>query len=409
MNFRKKQWGLLVLGWIVFSLLVVPCALAQSSIFFGPKRYDKPKGGPLTYSETIRTTYLGARYTLRVTSGEYGAQEAKNVSVTLNGVEMIDPAMMRAGNPVETPVTLQAENLLTVRMKGQGGNFVTLELLCDGCTPIRITSPADGESLQTPVTTVQGELGCIADANTGVVVNGVAALIDGTHFIATHVTPDSSSGLLKADLVNDSGAVIASAQVAPRLDPASNFMVLSTDRSSGIAPLEASLTLTESNIPLFSSTVTCAGPTTAPVQRLGLDSYMVDFDQPGLYLCTALAKDASGNDLIDRIGILVYDQAVLDALLQAKWSGMKTALANGEVDRASGYFNERTRSIYRTYFEQLTTILPQAVADMGNATLLRADEDVAIYDLRTVRNGNIYSFQLEFIRDGDGIWRINRF
>ena len=48
-------------------------------------------------------------------------------------------------------------------------------------------------------------------------------------------------------------------------------------------------------------------------------------------------------------------------------------------------------------------------ADMGQLRLVRVREWLAEYDLRTVRSGVEYSFQVLFMKDTDGLWRIRSF
>lgn len=397
-------------------LLVALClstAWGETRTVFA-KRFDKPKGGPLTYQETLLLPYQNARYTLRLTSGYYGTQEAKNVSVLLNDVEIVDSAALRSANPVERAVAPLKENDLTVTLKGQGGNFVTVELICDGCTPIRITSPLEGEYFQMPTITVQGELGCSADGNTGVIVNGVVALVDGTRFVANHVPPQPNGGMIKADLVNGQGAVTASAQIITRADTGVEYVTLQSDKDIGLAPFDAKLTLSSAAYPIARAVVTCTGPAgDAPVQQIDIGNYTVTFSQPGLYTCTADAYWGMPEPLRDTIGIYVQSKETLDALLQAKWGGMKAALAEGEVEKALTGFLEGSKAKYRNSFTRLQAQLPTLAAGMRTPEFISAGDGVARYRISRdqVYNGENLTvwYDVYFARDAYGIWKIDRF
>ena len=79
------------------------------------------------------------------------------------------------------------------------------------------------------------------------------------------------------------------------------------------------------------------------------------------------------------------------------------------MDAAVEYFAESSREIFHRQFTALSASLDRMVTDMGAFRMVEVRGDQAIYDLRTVRNGKTYSFQVQFIVDGDGIWRIRTF
>ena len=91
---RKKQIEI-VLSIFIIVLINTGISFAQSDyIIFGPKQYNKPKGSPVTYTDTFQA-YTGINYTLWIQSGQDGLNEAKNVSVTINGIEVLDSSDLR--------------------------------------------------------------------------------------------------------------------------------------------------------------------------------------------------------------------------------------------------------------------------------------------------------------------------
>ena len=129
----------------------------------------------------------------------------------------------------------------------------------------------------------------------------------------------------------------------------------------------------------------------------------------GVYTFTATAQAADGHTYTDSIAITVINKAQLDALLKAKWEGMKVAMLAGNIEGAVGYFAESSQNSFRQHFTQLYTKLSEIVADMGLLRMVRVREHFAEYDLRTTRNGTTYSFQVLFIHDLDGIWKIRSY
>ena len=84
-------------------------------------------------------------------------------------------------------------------------------------------------------------------------------------------------------------------------------------------------------------------------------------------------------------------------------------MQQGDIAGAAAYFSLRTRDVYSRQMTAMSSVLGQIVADMKGLTLLKVEGDKAIYDLRVEKAGVPYSFQLEFILDEDGLWRIRAF
>ncbi len=53
--------------------------------------------------------------------------------------------------------------------------------------------------------------------------------------------------------------------------------------------------------------------------------------------------------------------------------------------------------------------LAQVAADLGSLSLVRIRAGAVEYELRAVQDGVGYSFQVLFILDEDGIWRLDSF
>ncbi len=137
MRANRKYLLIIAISLCSIFLLRSDPVFAQSSplIIFGTKQYDKPKGKPVTYTDTFHATSTTGTYTLWVQSGAEGLNEVKNVSVSINGVEIIDSRDLRATNPASKTISVQSTNTLTVTLKGQGGNYITVKVLCEGCYP----------------------------------------------------------------------------------------------------------------------------------------------------------------------------------------------------------------------------------------------------------------------------------
>lgn len=133
------------------------------------------------------------------------------------------------------------------------------------------------------------------------------------------------------------------------------------------------------------------------------------YEQVGLYLSKITVRDTEDNAYSDIAIVNVINPVQFDSLFKQIWNGMKTALGNADIPTALGYFAESSKESFQQQFAALATVLPQYAASLGNINLVSITTNFAEYDFRTVYNNKIYSFQLLFVKDVDGSWKIRSF
>ena len=271
-----------------------------------------------------------------------------------------------------------------------------------------ITSPTDGGTVNKGEVTITGTIITSAQ-EAGITVNGVIANVYGNQFTANHVPLIEGSNTIIAKAVDSNGAT-AEAKVTIIAAQAANTITLTSNIESGIAPMEVTLTV-DSNLDLTNSYITYTYPGTTPpeVTAISSEEYKVKMTTEGIYTFTANVTDAQGNTYTDTIVLTVLNRNTIDALLKAKWEGMKTALINGDVEGAVSFFEEGSQAIYREQFTALKPVLNLIVNEMGQIYLARIEDNSAEYEIITTRNGVTYSFHLLFIRNQNGIWKITMF
>ncbi|MBI5875523.1 MAG: hypothetical protein HZB81_06745 [Deltaproteobacteria bacterium] len=180
--------GIISLCFILLVNTVPAFSQTNSVTIFGPKQYDKPKGKPVTYTDTFHATSTTGTYTLWVQSGAANLNEVKNVSVSINGVEIIGSSDLRNNNPASKVISIQSTNTLTVTLKGQGGNYITVKVLCEGCSGI--ISPQGG------TVTLEGYASVIFPA--GAFLNNNSVTVSATSFPETQENYNVSGSIFKA-------------------------------------------------------------------------------------------------------------------------------------------------------------------------------------------------------------------
>ena len=115
----------------------------------------------------------------------------------------------------------------------------------------------------------------------------------------------------------------------------------------------------------------------------------------------------------DTSAVLVYNEAVLGAMLQDKWAGMKTFLINGDPDQALTYVYESSKEDYAKIFNILSKNTANIAYGMQDIELIYAEDRIAKYRIKrqeTIQGQNYdMTYYIYFIKDRKGLWRIERF
>ena len=389
-----------------------------------------PVNGSVQVTPAVNTTY-----TLTATGPGGVTRKSIAVSFPAPSVSLIaDKQNVYTGNPVtlswssanadtctiepgigtvdiegSTVVSPLATTTYTISAAGPGGTTSSsVTVTVSSPISITVTSPVAGETVTGADVMVTGEVSNQTGLETGITVNGILALVEGDRFVANHVAPLPDTNAITVKAVDTAGYT-AEETVIVNPQPAERYITINAGTVSGDAPLETTLRIGTSLLPLESPVLSDQGPGAVEYLETSADNHRIRLTEKGLYIFTVQATDEENNTYTDSVAVQVLDRDELDTRLQAKWEAMKTALTGGDVEEAIRYFTINNRDVYRQQFTALSTMLPAIVTDMGSCTLADIQENRAVYDLRTVRNGEIYSFQVLFVRDRDGIWRIVNF
>lgn len=400
---RKKQIEI-ILSIFIIVLINTGISFAQSDyIIFGPKQYDKPKGSPVTYTDTFQA-YTGINYTLWIQSGQDGLNEVKNVSVSINGVEVLDSSDLRGSNPATKAINLQSNNTVKVVLKGKGGNFITVKI--SGPTVnISITSPSAGEIISKPEIMVKGNIINFTGNETGVTVNGKVANVYGNQFVANNVSLVEGLNTITVT-AKDTANNTATSSVTVNAVTTGTYVKLSSSLDSSIAPLVANFSTSTSSFTPASYQMDYEGDGVIDYTGATFENITHAYTQEGIFYPKVTVTDNSGNTYSDTIAITVFSKTEMDTLLKGKWEGMKGEMAGGNIEKALKYITAPSQNMYRYNFELMSSLLPTIAQDMGNITLVKIVDNLAEYEMTATQDGQTLSFYVEFVRDTDGIWKI---
>ena len=240
-------------------------------------------------------------------------------------------------------------------------------------------------------------------------VNGIVGSVSNGQFAAL-VPVDSSVTGLTATAIDAQGASLGTDTVPVTVQPpTTEILFLNASPANGPAPLQVNLRASFLG-PTTNYQWDVDGNGTIDVQGPTLTEITQEYLTPGLYFPTVIVADSQGTQFTETVPVLVFSQAEVVALLQAKWQGLKDALRSGDIEGALKFIAEESRDRYRGIFNTVSSKLPQVdsiLTDIQLGSIRQNEAEFAI--LRTSADGVERSFYILFVLDNDGIWRLRVF
>jgi hypothetical protein len=239
----------------------------------------------------------------------------------------------------------------------------------------------------------------------------MVATVYGTQFIANNIPLADGLNTITVTATDTAGNT-ATTSITVNAVTTGNYIELSANPESGISPLEVTLKI-DGSFSITNSTITYTGPAQPETLYSSADEYRLRLTTEGVYYFTANVTGPDSNVYQDTVAVVVLNQITLDALLRAKWEGMKTALGNQDVSGAINYFLESSKVRYQNAFNVIIDDLPQIISGMQNIEMIYLKDNVAKYRIYRVHDINgtpqNITYYIYFVRDANGVWKIDRF
>jgi len=272
---------------------------------------------------------------------------------------------------------------------------------------LTITSPGNGDTISRSDVRVEGTVSNVLGLETGVTVNGILAQVYGNQFSANHVPLEEGSNLITAEATDTKGNT-QTASIEVNAVKAEHYLRITANVDSGLVPLEVVLAL-ESDLDLTDVSMAYTRPEDVELISREGKEYRFRMTAEGAYHFTAQVADPEGRIYEDTLLVMVLSREQINSLLRGKWDEARAKLASGDIEGSLASFDDLSKQEYRELFNALAPVLPEIAQEMSDIQLIKYSRDTAIYDIRTVRDGVEYSFQLVFTKDSDGIWKISSF
>jgi len=101
------------------------------------------------------------------------------------------------------------------------------------------------------------------------------------------------------------------------------------------------------------------------------------------------------------------DTTQMDQMFRSIWSGLNAALVAGDKTTALRYFSGKAQQKYGPVFDVLLPFMSEIVASYSTLARSSITADLGTYAVVRVDNGVRRIYFIYFMRDPDGVWRID--
>ncbi len=97
----------------------------------------------------------------------------------------------------------------------------------------------------------------------------------------------------------------------------------------------------------------------------------------------------------------------MDQKFTALWSSLNDALKAKDIAKALKYLNAQAQAKYGPVFTALLPHMPEIIASYSPPQRVSITSDIGEYAVNRTINGENKIFLIYFLRDADGVWRLD--
>lgn len=340
-------------------------------------------------------------------SGASGSVEG-GAQVTLTNTRTGETVTVTAATDGSFSALLAAEagdslSIVATDMAGNASPTGAVQVASD--VSVTITEPQDGASITQNWVLVRGSLE--GPENTGITVNGVVAVVHDGIFVANDVPLAAGTNTLTATATTLPGQTATDA-VTITSQGETPILEVKALPSSGIAPLEVRFEYTFNSVETintisidFDGDGTDDFTTTDPAAEL-----VHTYTTQGVFLVRLRLTDQQGTVHDTQVAIVVQDVAALDVMFKALWNDMNAALVAGDKATAMQFLTATAQAKYGPVFDALLSHMPEIIASYSPFQQVSISAEIGEYALTRIIDGQNRLFLVYFLKDSDGVWRL---
>ena len=311
------------------------------------------------------------------------------------------------GSTFAFALTLKAGfNTFTLIARDSAGNSSSTALALNySDLSVVATSITSGASVSTDYLFLNGTIN--GPDNTGITVNGLAAVVANGKFYVNNLPLQPGSNTLTITATTPDGQTLTQTLIV--VSAGSSPFQVTVSPESGVAPLDVAFTVSDQTpngirqIAVdFDGNGTTDSTITDPTMPMAFT-----YNTPGVYQAKVTITDNQGATFSQTLAVVVFDAAQMDKLFTRLWSEMNAALTAGNVVAASKYLNASAKLKYRPVLDVLLPNMPEIVASYSSLKRVSVSENIGEYAINRSYQGQNRLYLIYFLKDADGVWRLD--
>lgn len=295
-------------------------------------------------------------------------------------------------------------NAFALLARDAAGNTASLPLTYVYDPPpvpsVTIASPVANAAIEGNTVVVRGRI--VAPAHSGVAVDDHTAAVDTAGNFAVLVPVAAGPNALTVTVTTlDRTSVTRSVSVSASGEPSP--FAIDVSPATGFAPLTPVFTVSNPNGVDATFTFDGYGPFALPARSRS----QVTVTYPAGVFVPEIVITANGWAFRQQVVIEARDEAEMDRMFRALWTGMNDALAAGDKETAMRYLNDSAQQKYGPVIEALMPRMPQIVASYSPLAQASISEHIGEYAVTRMDGETKRLYLIYFLRDATGVWRID--
>ena len=328
--------------------------------------------------------------------------------VLLHGVGQVNTSISGTQLNFTIPLTLiPGLNTYTLSVFDNASNSTTQKVSIT-YQPNQVTanvlSPANGDTVNDDSTLVSGTFQ--GPPNTGITVNGIIAAQSGNQFqVQVPLKPGANTLTLTA--TTQDGQVTTKTTTVN--STGSSPYTVTASESSGAAPLTVTFTVNSqtANTPQkidvdFKGNGSIDLSTSDPLTPI-----TYTYTTPGIYQAKLNITNSQGTVTQKTVLVAVPDTVQIDQLLKVLWSDMNSALVKRDKAKALNYLGFKAQDKYGPVFDALMPDYSKIITSWSPLIRSRISSDIGEFGVVTTAAGKGHLFLINFLKDNDGVWRLD--
>jgi len=232
----------------------------------------------------------------------------------------------------------------------------------------------------------------VGPANTGITVNGIAALVYDGHFAVNNVPLVAGVNTITATLTSREETATASISITSQ----GNQPLLTVEPSpnSGLAPLSVTFDYELNSSFEFYRIFADSDNVNDFTSYYSFVAVQHDYTTPGIYIAKIKVRDYADDIHSATTAIEVKDFDKTDDLLRSLWDDMNAALVAGDKDTALSYLNTGAKAKYDPVFEVLLPNMPEIVASYSPLMQVSLSDNIGEFAVNRTIDGELKIFLL---------------